>query len=210
MARRHERHCGIQYFSSILPHEFPKNSQLTLSGFKNSWFFVSKNSYRVHLRPFLIDTVKYEFLVFRFQKLVLCSPYRWYKWGKYEFLVSRMCLMTHTRKCFFVFENSYFTVPIRNGLSRTFTSFQKHKTPKLVFYPTYKEWPYYVRCFVSMWQRVCQNTGWNFSIDDVHYFNCYMHVWFNYNSTSIERYSIASTSWQEEDSCALLCNSRDH
>ena len=30
----------------------------------------------VVIRPFLIGTVKYEFLVFRFQKLVLCSPYR--------------------------------------------------------------------------------------------------------------------------------------
>ena len=51
-------------------------------------------SYMCDVRPFLIGTVKYEFLVFRFQKLVLCSHYRWYKWGKYEFLVSRMCLLT--------------------------------------------------------------------------------------------------------------------
>ena len=29
------------YFPSILPHEFPKNSQLTLSGLKNSWFLDS-------------------------------------------------------------------------------------------------------------------------------------------------------------------------
>ena len=34
------------------------------------------NRYRkTIIRPFLIGTVKYEFWVFRFQKLVLCSPY---------------------------------------------------------------------------------------------------------------------------------------
>ena len=42
---------------------------------------------------------------------------------------------TNTRNKKLVF--SSFVSPI----SRTFYEFRKHKTPKLVFYPTYKEWP---------------------------------------------------------------------
>ena len=34
---------------------------------------------------------------------------------------------------------------------------------------------------------VCRNSGWNLTDNDVHLINCYMHVWSNYNITSIER-----------------------
>ena len=54
-----------------------------------------------------------------------------------EFLGRFLCTIeTNTRNKKLVF--SSFVSPI----SRTFTSFQKDKTPKLVFCPTYKEWPY--------------------------------------------------------------------
>ena len=53
------------------------------------------------LRLFFIGCVKYEFRGFSFPKLVFCLPYRWYKWGKNEFLVSRMCLLTSFWYCQF-------------------------------------------------------------------------------------------------------------
>ena len=64
--------------------------------------------------------------------------------GSIEIRVSRFlytsfwaetCVETNTRNEKLVF--SSFVSPI----SRTFYEFRKHKTPKLVFYPTYKEWP---------------------------------------------------------------------
>ena len=50
--------------------------------------------------------------------------------------IARCLVETNTRNKKLVF--SSFVSPI----SRTFYEFRKHKTPKLVFYPTYKEWPY--------------------------------------------------------------------
>ena len=76
------------------------------------WFVVHTKPPHFQLRPFLIGTVKYEFLVFRFQKLVLWSPYRWYKWGKNEFLVSRMPKNSSGDNTSFL-NTSLFMLPIR-------------------------------------------------------------------------------------------------